>query len=84
MLLCFGAAWPFSIYRSIRARSVAGKSLPFLVVVLIGYIAGVLHKVLYRLDGVVFLYALNGCMVLADILLYFRNRRRMTGNRTRT
>lgn len=75
MLLCFGAAWPFSIYRSITSRSVAGKSLLFLVVVLIGYVSGVLHKVLYRADYVVYLYALNGCMVLVDIVLYLRNRR---------
>jgi hypothetical protein len=75
MLLCFGAAWPFSIYRSIRSRSVEGKSLFFLIVVCIGYVSGVLHKVLYRYDYVVYLYALNGCMVLADIILYLRNRR---------
>jgi hypothetical protein len=75
MLLCFGAAWPFSIYRSARSRSVEGKSLFFLVVVLVGYVAGVLHKVIYRYDYVIWLYALNGCMVLADIVLYLRNRR---------
>ena len=74
MLICFGAAWPFSIYRSAKSRSVSGKSLFFLVVVLIGYVAGVLHKILYRYDFVVFLYALNGFMVLADISLYLRNR----------
>ena len=74
MLLCFGAAWPFSIYRSIKSRSIEGKSLFFLLVVLVGYVAGVLHKILYRFDNVVYLYALNGCMVLADIALYLRNR----------
>jgi hypothetical protein len=74
MLVCFGAAWPFSIYRSLTSRAIAGKSVVFLFVVLIGYAAGVLHKLLYRYDFVIFLYALNGCMVLTDILLYFRNR----------
>jgi hypothetical protein len=74
MLVCFGAAWPFSIYRSLTSRSVAGKSVVFLIVVLVGYAAGVLHKLLYRYDYVIFLYALNGCMVLTDIVLYFRNR----------
>jgi hypothetical protein len=74
MLICFGAAWPFSIYRSVKSRSVSGKSLLFLVVVLVGYVAGVLHKALYRYDYVIFLYALNGCMVLTDISLYLRNR----------
>jgi len=74
MLVCFGAAWPFSIYRSLTSRSVAGKSVVFLIVVLVGYAAGVLHKLLYRYDYVIFLYALNGFMVLTDIVLYFRNR----------
>jgi sterol desaturase/sphingolipid hydroxylase (fatty acid hydroxylase superfamily) len=74
MLVCFGAAWPFSIYRSATSRSTAGKSVAFLFVVFVGYLAGVLHKLLYRYDYVIFLYALNGCMVLTDIVLYFRNR----------
>jgi len=74
MLACFGAAWPFSIYRSWRSRQVAGKSLPFLMIVLAGYVSGVLHKLLYRYDPVIFLYALNGVMVSIDIALYLRNR----------
>jgi hypothetical protein len=28
MLVCFGAAWPVSIYKSLKTRAVAGKSLP--------------------------------------------------------
>ena len=74
MLVCFGAAWPFSIYKSYRSRQVAGKSLLFLLVIFAGYLAGILHKVFYYYDAVVYLYALNGAMVLVDILLYFRNR----------
>ena len=72
MLVCFGAAWPFSIYKSFKAESQDGKSPLFLVVILAGYIAGILHKILYNLDFVVYLYALNALMVFADILLYFR------------
>ncbi len=74
MLVCFGAAWPFSIYRSARSRAIAGKSALFLVVVLVGYVAGILHKLVYRYDYVIFLYALNACMVAADLALYLRNR----------
>jgi len=75
MVLCFGAAWPFSIYRSWKSRTAAGKSLFFLLVIFTGYLAGIAHKVLYAMDGVIFLYILNGLMVASDILLYFRNRR---------
>ncbi len=74
MLVCFGAAWPFSIYRSWTSRQVAGKSLPFLVIIFVGYVAGIFHKLFYYYDHVIFLYMLNGAMVLIDITLYFRNR----------
>lgn len=74
MLLCFGAAWPFSIHKSYRSRQNAGKSLPFLLVVLTGYVSGILHKLFFHMDPVVWLYALNAAMVAVDILLYFRNR----------
>lgn len=73
MLLCFGAAWPFSIYKSYKSKSVAGKSPMFLVILLIGYVSGILHKILYAFDGVVYLYALNFIMVSTDFLLYLRN-----------
>ena len=36
MLVCFGAAWPFSIYRSYKSRENSGKSIAFLIVVFIG------------------------------------------------
>ena len=73
MLLCFGAAWPFSIHKSYKSRKTGGKSVAFLFIVLIGYIAGIIHKVYYSYDSVIYLYILNGVMVLIDIMLYFRN-----------
>jgi hypothetical protein len=74
MLVCFGAAWPVSIYKSVKTRQVAGKSLPFLVIIVIGYVAGILHKLIFRYDLVIFLYILNALMVGIDIALYLRNR----------
>jgi hypothetical protein len=74
MLLCFGLAWPFSIYKSWKSRETSGKSVLFLFIVVVGYLAGILHKLLYSRDGVVFLYLLNSLMVSADIALYYRNR----------
>ena len=41
MLICFGAAWPFSITKSWRARTAKGKSIGFLLVILTGYVAGI-------------------------------------------
>lgn len=74
MLICFGAAWPFSIYRSYRSKSVKGKSLVFLVIVMAGYLAGILHKVFFNYDGVVYLYIVNFTLVAVDTVLYIRNR----------
>ncbi len=73
MLICFGAAWPFSIYRSWKSHSTKGKSLLFMVIVMIGYIAGVLHKIHFDHDLVIYLYALNFFMVAVDVALYLRN-----------
>lgn len=75
MLICFGAAWPFSLYWSYRSRTNAGKSLFFLGVVFLGYVSGILHKIFFSPDPVIGLYILNGIMVAGDILLYFRNRK---------
>lgn len=75
MLVCFGFSWPFSIYKSWKSKKVGSKSLTFLVLVVIGYLAGIIHKILYSRDYVIALYAINATMVLIDMALYFRNKR---------
>ncbi|MGI5892768.1 MAG: hypothetical protein ACOX7H_08620 [Bacillota bacterium] len=76
MLLCFGAAWPASIYRSYKSCSTRGKSVIFLWILIAGYIAGVLNKLLFFPDDpVIFFYILNLVMVSVDLMLYYRNRR---------
>ena len=75
MLICFGLAWPVNIYKSITSRSTKGKSVFFLYVVEVGYVSGIIHKLLYSPDLILGLYILNLLMVLADIILYYRNRR---------
>lgn len=73
MLLCFGLAWPLNIYKSITCCTTKGKSVFFLLVVWIGYVFGITHKILYSNDIVLWLYVLNLIMVSVDIGLYFRN-----------
>jgi uncharacterized membrane protein len=75
MLICFGLAWPFSIYKSYKTKSIQGKSPAFLVVILVGYLSGILHKVFYSYDNVIFLYVLNSIMVTVDLILYIRNKK---------
>jgi hypothetical protein len=78
MLVCFGAAWPLSIYKSYKSRKNSGKSVAFLFIIILGYISGVIHKLLYSFDLVIYLYLLNSIMVSVDIALYFRNKKLQT------
>ena len=73
MLVCFGAAWPFSIYRSYTSKSIAGKSPYFLLIIILGYVAGILNKMFYNYDQVVYLYVINLMMVSIDFMLYIKN-----------
>lgn len=76
MLLCFGAAWPFSIYRSYTSGTTGGKSVVFLIVLLFGYASGIANKLLLHFDNVVYLYVLNMVMVGIDTALWFRNKKK--------
>ncbi len=80
MLLCFGFAWPASISKSFRSKSNKGKSFFFMAIVWLGYVSGVLHKIIYSYDRIIFLYIINLLMVSIDIALYIRNSRLETGN----
>lgn len=77
MLLCFGAAWPFSIRKSIVSKSVTGKSLAFLLIVWLGYFAGILHKIFYHPDIVIVFYVINLTMVSVDAIIYLRNKQNL-------
>lgn len=76
MLICFGVAWPFSIYKSYKSGQTGGKSVVFLYIVVLGYISGVIHKYYYNYDWVIILYAFNALMVSLDIVLYYKNSRK--------
>ncbi len=73
MIICFGAAWPFSIWKSYSSKTNNGKSLFFIIIVDLGYLFGMLHKILFNYDLVIILYIINFIMVTTDILLYIRN-----------
>ncbi len=83
MIVCFGASWPLNVIKSYKARTAKGKSLAFLCLIFLGYIAGIASKFLneaYMASFsekwyVLFFYFLNLAMVSADIVLYFRNRK---------
>jgi len=74
MLLCFGASWPFAVYKTWQTKTCKGKSFVFLWLVVIGYISGMLHKIYFHYDWVIVLYALNGLLVSIDLALCYRYR----------
>jgi len=81
MLLCFAFSWPFSIIKALRTKVVIGKSPIFMTIIIVGYFFGILHKVFYNYDWVVYLYLFNLLIVAFDLFLYFKyigqNRRDM-------
>ena len=82
MVLSFGASWPMNVMKSYKARSAKGKSLSFLLLIFVGYVAGIASKFANEAYMAAFaqkwyvlvFYFINITMVSADILLYFRNR----------
>jgi hypothetical protein len=77
MLVCFGISWPVSVCKSIRSRSTSGKSVIFMLAVIIGYLAGIASKIVGgQINYVLFMYCLNLIMVCVDLSVYFINRHR--------
>ncbi len=74
MMVCFGASWPIAVYKTYKAKSVKGKSLRFLCLIMTGYIFGIIHKIFFCYDWVIWLYLVNMGFVLCDISLYLKYR----------
>ena len=74
MLICFGAAWPFSIWRLWKTKVSKGKSTYFLSIVLTGYVSGIVHKLLNCNDYVIYLYVMNAILVSIDLALTIKYR----------
>jgi hypothetical protein len=70
MVVCFGISWPISIAKTLRTKVVAGKSPMFMAIVCIGYLSGVVHKLLFSRDWITILYLTNLVMVAIDLALY--------------
>lgn len=77
MIVCFGFSWPMNVIKSYRARTTKGKSLPFLLLIITGYVFGIIGKLVGGSFKwyVLFFYVLNLAMVSVDLMLYVRNYR---------
>ena len=70
MMVCFGVSWPLSIWKTYKVKNPAGKSIGFLVLVILGYISGIISKIVTgNVNWVIALYALNAAMVGTDLFL---------------
>ena len=75
ILICFGFSWPISVIKSYKARSAKGKSIFFLLAIIIGYICGISSKFLNgNINYVLIFYFFNLVVVSVDLAIYFRNR----------
>lgn len=74
MLICFGASWPMALTKNIRAKSAKGMSLPFILLIILGYLAGLMAKVVtHNVSFVFWVYVLNLAIVTVNLMVYFYN-----------
>lgn len=74
MLICFGFSWPLNVIKSYKAKSAKETSLPFILLIIAGYIAGISAKLLTnQINYVLIAYVLNLAIVSLDLAVYFRN-----------
>ncbi len=75
MLICFGFSWPMSAYKNAKAKSAKNMSLPFTILIMLGYVAGISAKIYSgTINYVLAVYILNLVMVSANFVIYFINR----------
>lgn len=76
MLICFGLSWPLSLYKNIKSKTAKSMSLQFTLLIITGYIAGIISKILNNsINYVLVIYILNLVIVSANIVVYFINSR---------
>ena len=74
MLVCFGFSWPMNLIKAYKARTAKSTSLPFILLIITGYIAGICAKLASgKLNYVLIAYLLNLAIVSLNLVVYFRN-----------
>ena len=74
MLVCFGFSWPLNVMKAYKAKTSKGTSLPFILLIVAGYIAGITAKVITdQINYVLIAYIVNLAIVSLNIVIYLRN-----------
>ena len=76
MLVCFGLSWPLSVIKNIKAKSAKNMSLKFTLLIISGYICGILAKILNGVfNYVLVVYFINLIAVSCNVVVYFVNKK---------
>lgn len=74
MLVCFGFSWPLNVIKAYKAKTAKGTSLPFILLIITGYIAGISAKLIsHQINYVLVAYLINLAIVSLNVVVYFRN-----------
>ena len=74
MLVCFGFSWPLNVIKAYKAKTAKGTSLPFILLIITGYIAGISAKLISgQITYVLIAYVVNLAIVSLNVVVYFRN-----------
>ena len=74
MLVCFGLSWPINVVKAYKAGTTKGTSLPFILLIITGYIAGITAKIFNGQFNYVFIVYINNLViVMLNVVVYFRN-----------
>lgn len=74
MLICFGFSWPLNVIKAYKAKTAKRTSLPFILLIITGYIAGISAKLItHQINYVLIAYLLNLAIVSLNVIVYFRN-----------
>lgn len=74
MLVCFGFSWPLNLIKAYKARTAKSTSLPFILLIITGYIAGISAKLVHgNINYVLVAYLINLAIVSLNLVVYFRN-----------
>lgn len=74
MLVCFGFSWPLNVIKAYKAKTAKGTSLPFVLLIITGYIAGISAKLISgQINYVLIAYILNLAIVSLNVIVYFHN-----------
>lgn len=74
MLVCFGFSWPLNLIKNYKAETAKGASLPFILLIITGYIAGITAKLVSgQINYVLAVYLLNLVIVSLNVAVYVRN-----------